>query len=37
MEHSVDRRGVYNPMWMDWKVLIGTPYDMLIPGYWAGP
>jgi len=33
IEHTVDRRGVYNPMWMDWKVLIGTPYDMLIPGY----
>jgi glycogen phosphorylase len=33
VEHSVDRRGGYNPMWMDWKVLIGTPYDMLIPGY----
>lgn len=33
VEHSVDRRGAYNPMWMDWKLLIGTPYDMLIPGY----
>jgi glycogen phosphorylase len=33
VEHSVDRRGGYNPMWMDWTVLIGTPYDMLIPGY----
>ncbi|MBZ5507977.1 MAG: glycogen/starch/alpha-glucan phosphorylase [Acidobacteriia bacterium] len=33
IEHGVDRRGGYNPMWMDWKVLIGTPYDMLIPGY----
>ena len=26
-------RGGYNPMWMDWKVLIGVPHDMLIPGY----
>lgn len=33
IEHGVDRHGGYNPMWMDWKVLIGTPYDMLIPGY----
>jgi starch phosphorylase len=33
IEHGVDRKGVYNPMWMDWKVLIGVPYDMLIAGY----
>jgi len=33
IEHGVDRRGAYNPMWMDWKILIGTPFDMLIPGY----
>ena len=31
--HEADRHGAYNPMWMDWKVLIGVPYDMLIPGY----
>jgi glycogen phosphorylase len=33
IEHGVDRQGGYNPMWMDWKVLIGIPHDMLIPGY----
>ena len=33
IEHGVDRRGGYNPMWMDWKVLVGIPHDMLIPGY----
>jgi starch phosphorylase len=33
IEHGVDRRGGYNPMWMDWKVLIGIPYDMLIAGF----
>ncbi len=33
VEHSVDRFGGYNPMWMDWTVLVGVPYDMLIPGY----
>ena len=30
---ATDRKGAYNPMWMDWRVLIGMPYDMLIPGY----
>lgn len=33
IEHGTDRHGAYNPMWMDWKVLIGLPCDMLIPGY----
>ena len=33
IEHSTDRKGAYNPMWMDWKMLVGIPYDMLIPGY----
>ena len=33
IEHSIDRKGAYNPMWMDWKVLVGIPYDMLISGY----
>jgi starch phosphorylase len=33
IEHGVDRRGGYNPMWMDWNVLIGVPHDMFIPGY----
>lgn len=33
IEHATDRDGAYNPMWMDWKLLIGVPYDMLIPGY----
>ena len=33
IEHGVDRQGGYNPMWMDWKVLIGMPADMLIVGY----
>src|ERR1019366_6963936 len=32
VEHGIDRHGGYNPMWMDWKVLIGVPYDMLIAG-----
>jgi glycogen phosphorylase len=33
IEHSVDRNGQYNPMWLDWRVLIGVPYDMPIVGY----
>ncbi len=33
IEHAIDRHGVYNPMWMDWKVIVGVPHDMLIPGY----
>ena len=33
IEHGVDRQGGYNPMWMDWKVLVGVPHDMLISGY----
>jgi starch phosphorylase len=33
IEHSVDRHGAYNPMWLDWKVLVGVPHDMPIAGY----
>jgi starch phosphorylase len=33
VEHSVDRTGTYNPMWMDWKIMIGVPSDMLVAGY----
>ncbi|SCX84087.1 glycogen/starch/alpha-glucan phosphorylase [Desulfoluna spongiiphila] len=31
--HAEDREGNYNPMWMDWKTLIGIPHDMPIAGY----
>jgi starch phosphorylase len=33
VEHGTDRGGNYNPMWLDWKVVIGVPHDMLIVGY----
>ena len=33
VEHAADRSGGYNPMWLDWKIVIGVPHDMLIPGY----
>ena len=29
VEHATDRAGNYNPMWLDWKVVIGVPHDML--------
>jgi starch phosphorylase len=32
IEHGRDRMGNYNPMWMDWKVLIGVPHDFPILG-----
>ena len=33
VEHARDRQGGYNPMWLDWKVVIGVPKDMLIVGH----
>jgi glycogen phosphorylase len=36
IEHAVDRAGGYNPMWLDWKLLVGIPHDLLIPGYGGG-
>lgn len=33
VEHARDRTGAYNPMWLDWKVVVGVPSDMLIAGY----
>ena len=33
VEHSVDRSGGYNPMWLDWKVLVGVPYDIPVVGF----
>src|SRR5262245_41075490 len=33
VEHGVDRHGNYNPMWADWRAVIGVPHDMLIAGY----
>lgn len=31
--HSQDRLGNYNPMWMDWKLVVGLPYDIPVAGY----
>lgn len=33
VEHAQDRLGRYNPMWLDWKVVIGVPCDMPVVGY----
>ena len=33
IEHAVDGNGEYNPMWLDWQVLIGVPSDLPVPGY----
>ncbi|OGR23186.1 MAG: glycogen phosphorylase [Desulfobacterales bacterium RIFOXYA12_FULL_46_15] len=33
IEDTKDRDGGYNPMWTDWKLIIGRPHDILISGY----
>ena len=33
IDHGTDRFGQYNPMWLDWKVVIGVPFDMPVVGY----
>jgi starch phosphorylase len=33
IEHGVDRGGQYNPMWLDWRLLIGVPHDFPVVGY----
>ncbi len=35
IEHGLDLEGNYNPMWMDWRVIIGVPHDIPIVGYGA--
>jgi len=33
VDDATDRDGNYNPMWMDWSVIVGVPYDMPVAGY----
>lgn len=33
IEHGQDLFGNYNPMWLDWKVILGVPHDIPIAGY----
>ena len=30
---TVDRKSQYNPMWMDWKILVGVPHEMPVVGF----
>jgi starch phosphorylase len=30
---SQDRSGRHNPMWMDWKLVVGVPHDLPVVGY----
>jgi starch phosphorylase len=36
IEHERDSNGGYNPMWVDWRVIVGVPYDFPIVGYGRG-
>lgn len=36
VEPTQDASGDYNPMWVNWRVLIGVPYDVPIVGYGGG-
>jgi starch phosphorylase len=33
VEHAHDRFGNYNPMWLDWQVLVSVPHDVPVVGY----
>lgn len=33
IEHFQDRSGEYNPMWLDWNVITGIPFDIPVVGY----
>jgi starch phosphorylase len=33
IEHGEDRAGHYNPMWVDWQVIVGVPHDVPVVGY----
>ncbi len=33
IDHSSDKYGEYNPMWLDWEHIYGIPSDMPIVGY----
>ncbi|WP_337977707.1 glycogen/starch/alpha-glucan phosphorylase [Edwardsiella tarda] len=32
IEHGFDAQGNYNPMWLEWKVLLGIPNDYYVSG-----
>jgi len=33
IEESEDMHGEYNPMWVEWKLIVGRPHDIAIVGY----
>ena len=33
IEHRIDRKGEYNPRWVDQRVLVGVPHDLPITGF----
>ena len=33
IEHGRDRTGGYNPMWVDWQVIVGVPHDLPVAGF----
>jgi starch phosphorylase len=33
IESGQDKSGRYNPMWVDWQVIVGVPHDVPIAGY----
>ena len=33
VSHEQSADGQYNPVWLDWKVLVGVPYDLPVAGY----
>ncbi len=33
VEHAMDKDGNYSPTWVNWRVIVGVPYDMPIVGY----
>jgi starch phosphorylase len=33
VDHAMDDDGRYSPMWVDWKVIIGMPYDIPVAGF----
>jgi glycogen phosphorylase len=33
VETATDKTGAYNPMWLDWNLVVGIPSDMPVAGY----
>ncbi|MGA3227207.1 MAG: glycogen/starch/alpha-glucan phosphorylase [Acidobacteriaceae bacterium] len=33
IEHGLAKDGTYNPMWVDWQIIIGVPYDLPVAGF----